>query len=95
MQARSVTPAQRPRDILEAILLGRFTSEATNGRTIVSLSENGGSTAFTLPEGMGPTDVMVLASEAYKELMARPDPDNPTFGRRVSRLRCAFNKAYP
>lgn len=82
-----------PRVVLQEIILGKFNSEATNGRTVVTVSEGGGTTSFTLPEGLGPSDVMAMAEEAIELLNTFATPDSPdlTQLRRVTRLRPCFN----
>lgn len=83
-----------PKAILEDIIVGRFTTEATEGKTLVSSSEAGGAVTFILPAGFGPADVMTLAEEAIEWLEQQPDPNNPNLSsRRLVRLRASFSKA--
>jgi len=79
--------------VLESIILGRFKSEATNGRTVVSTSEAGGSVSFHFPDMLTPAEVMALAEEALEYCAQFSDPNNPplTF-RRIRRMRVSFAK---
>lgn len=83
-----------PKAILESVILGKFKLEATNGRTVVSVGEAGGSTSFMIPQMLGPADVMALAEEAIEFLESLPDPENPNLSfRRIRRFRVSFSKA--
>lgn len=82
--------------VLEAILLGKFTSEATNGKTVVSVGEGGSTTSWTVLSDLSPADVMNLAHAALCHLeQTQEDPDDPDVSgfRRATRLRCSFRKA--
>jgi hypothetical protein len=86
--------SKTPIAVLEAILLGRFTAEATEGKTLVTSTENGGTVTFMLPHDFGPADVMALAEEAIEWLEQQPDPNNPKLAaRRIKRLRVSFANA--
>jgi hypothetical protein len=93
LHGKAATPPKTPAQVLEEVLLGRFASDVRNGRTVISFSEGGTQTSWTLPDGLSPMEIMQLAHEALQWLAAQPDPDNPVFGNRVTRLRCAFNRA--
>ncbi len=83
-----------PTAVLEQIITGRFTSEATEGKTLITTTEAGGTATFILPAGFGPADVMALAEEAIEWLEQQPDPNNPNLSaRRIVRLRVSFGKA--
>lgn len=91
LHARSVSKTVA--EVLEEVLLGRFSSNVLNGRTVISFSEGGTQTSWTLPDGLSPVNIMRLAHEALLWLEAQPDPVNPVFGHRTTRLRFAFNRA--
>src|SRR5688572_7041395 len=77
-----------PKVVLEQIILGKFTVEATNGKTLISTTEAGGTATFILPEYFSPAELMALAEEAIEWLENQPDPDNPNLSpRRIRRLR--------
>lgn len=84
-----------PREVLEDIIVGRFKSEARNGRTIVSTSKGSSSVSYTIPDGLGPADVVMLAEEALEWVESQPNPDAPDLSgfRRVARLRASFARA--
>jgi len=80
--------------VLEQIILGKFQSEVTDGKTLVSTSEAGGTVTFALPNNLGPAEIMALAEEAIEWLDNQPDPANPNLSpRRIRRLRVSFDKA--
>lgn len=86
--------ASTPKAVLEQIILGKFTSEATHGKTLISTTEAGGTATFILPDSFGPAEVMALAEEAIEWLENQPDPNNPNLSpRRISRLRVSFDKS--
>lgn len=94
LRATALGNGATPKSVLEGIVLGQFTSTATNGRTVISTTEGGGSTTFTLPADLGPADVMTLADEALSLVENAEDPENPTVStRRIMRLRASFGKA--
>lgn len=84
--------------VLEQVLQSKFRWEVLNGRTVLSLSEGGSSTAWTIPEGLSPSDLMFLAHQGILWLeQTQDDPQAATLDlspmRRVSRLRASFRKA--
>jgi len=80
--------------VLSELLAKQFTSHFSNGRTVISTSDGGGSTSFAFPEAMTPLDIVDLADSALNWLAAQPDPDNPTFtARPIRRLRVRFDNA--
>ena len=94
LRATALGGAATPKSVLEGIVLGQFTSTATNGRTVISTSEAGGTTTFTLPADLGPADVMSVADEALSLIESSANPLNPTVGtKRIQRLRVSFGKA--
>lgn len=94
LRATQLGNGATPKSVLEGIVLGQFTSNATNGRTVISTSEAGGTVTFTLPADLGPADVMTVADEALSIVETSADPLNPTVGsRRIRRLRASFAKA--
>jgi len=91
--AKLAVPAS-PRKALESIILGKFTTEATDGKTLISTTEGGGTATFAFPSDFGPAEVMALAEEAIEWLDQQPDPDNPDLRqRRILRLRASFDQA--
>lgn len=101
LRAAALNAAQKgegntARTELEAILLGKFTSEAKNGRTVVGVTEGGGTTSYTLPTMLTPAEVMAFAEEGLELLEEQTgDQDTPdlTRNRRVTRLRASFYRA--
>lgn len=96
VQAANLKAAQAnttTRAVLESILLGHFSSTATNGRTVIATNEAGGSVQFVLPEGLTPTEVMELAGRGLRWIATRPDQDNPGVPKTIKRLRVSFRKA--
>ncbi len=93
----AASPTKTAKQVLEAIILSRFTSEATNGRTLISTSEAGGSVAFTFPEMLNPAEVMAYAEKALQWIEAQPDQNNLDLSKlnRVGRLRASFFHARP
>jgi hypothetical protein len=89
----------KPVAILEGIVTGKFTAEFSNGKTLISTSEAGGSVSFMLPSDFGPADVMTLAMEAIQRIKAGdfgPSEDNlDPYANwpRIKRLRVSFAKA--
>lgn len=85
-------------DVLEQVLQSKFRWEVLNGRTVLSLSEGGSSTSWTIPEGLSPSDLMLLAHQGILWLeQTQADPRAGTLDlspmRRVSRLRASFRRA--
>lgn len=66
-----------PVAVLEAVLLARFSSELSGGKTIISMSEAGGSTTFNIPGSFSPEKIAMLVSEAILWLKAQTDPEEP------------------
>lgn len=97
LRADELGGANTPTTILNAIILGKFISEATNGRTLISTQEAGGSATYTLPAMLGPADVMELAEEALEWLNQQTDPNDPDLGQLqpVKRLRATFDHIMP
>lgn len=86
----------KPIDILTSIITGRFEMEFTDGKTVISTAEAGGSVSFATMPGLMPDDVLALAEEAIERLEAGDfgDKDAPTLtSRRIKRLRASFAKA--
>lgn len=83
-----------PKPVLEQIILGKFESEVTNGKTVISTTEAGGTVTFVVADSLGPAEVLTLAEEAIEWLDQQPDPANPNLSpRRIRRLRVSFDKA--
>ena len=94
IRATELGGANTPKKILEAILLGQFTSTATNGRTLIRTTEAGGSIEFSIPADLSPAGVMALCEEALRIVENSPDPNNPTVQtRRIMRLKASFRQA--
>lgn len=99
LRAQELTAAGRPttaRALLEGVLVGRFTTEFSNGRVVASVSENGGSTSFSYPAGITPEDVTIISGRALSRLDAY-GVDAPTAEmlRPKRRLRMTFHNAMP
>jgi len=90
---------KNPVEQLEEIVIGKFNSEFTDGKTLVSTSENGGSASFSLGGAFTPDEVTALAVEAIQRIKAGDfgvDENNlnPYLNfRRIKRLRVSFAKA--
>lgn len=94
IRAAKLQQPNNPRAALEAIILGQFSSVAQNGRTVIATSRDGLSATFTLPDSLGPGDVMAYAEEAIEYLSSLADPNNPNLSpRRIKRLRANFINA--
>jgi hypothetical protein len=94
IRATELGGANTPKKILETILLGQFTSTATNGRTLIRTNEAGGSVEFAVAADLGPADVMSICEDALRIVENSPDPNNPTVQtRRIMRLRASFRQA--
>ncbi len=94
----AVRTGRTPSDILEAIITGRFSSEFTEGKTLVSTSENGGVATFAIAGSLNPADVTALALETIRWLRQNcADPDHPTedelLPRLIKRVRVSFKRA--
>jgi hypothetical protein len=98
LRADELGGAHTPRSVLKALILGRFSAEATNGRTLISTQEAGGAVSFVVPEMLGAAGIMELAEEALEWLEAtQDDPDDPDLGqlRPTRRLRATFDHQMP
>lgn len=82
-----------PAEVARALVLGQFQSSVLNGRTVIRTSEAGGNTEFSLPEGLGPGEVMELGARALDWIEAQTDPTAPGLPRVSRRLRAAFDRA--
>ena len=83
-----------PTAILEAILLGRFKVEATDGKTLIKTQANGQEVEFAVGRDLGPGEVMELAELSLQELERQDDPDNPVFNtRKIKKVRVNFGNA--
>jgi hypothetical protein len=72
IRATALGSPNTPKSILEGILLGQFTSSATNGRTLIRTTEAGGSVEFILPADLGPAEVMAICDEALRIVESSP-----------------------
>ena len=63
---------------LKAIVAGRFTAEATNGTTLVNISEAGGTTTLAISGDLPPARVLELAVLAHDEVLDNTNWTNPT-----------------
>jgi hypothetical protein len=85
---------QTPTQLLEGIVLGKFQSEITDGKTLIRINEAGGDTQFSLMLDLSPAEILALAMEALSWLQQQPDPDNPAlYPPTIKRLRADFRKA--
>ena len=82
-----------PTQLLTDVQLGKFNSEATDGRTILSTTEAGGTITFAFPGELTPGDVLEYTEEALEWLSEQVDPDNPVLNwkRPARRLRMTFD----
>ncbi|MDE2100952.1 MAG: hypothetical protein KGL39_27140 [Patescibacteria group bacterium] len=89
----------KPVAILENVVIGKFNTEFSNGKVLVSTNEAGGSVSFMVPGDFGPDEVMALAYEAIQRIKSgdfgpNEDSPDPYFNlRRIKRLRISFAKA--
>ena len=93
-EAEGKTPIQ----VLEGIIVGRFTSDFAEGKTVISTAEADGNVSFQLAADLSPADVIALAMEAIAWIRQNcADPAAPTddeiYPPRVLRLRGSFRKA--
>lgn len=79
--------------VVEAIVLGQFESSVSNGRTVIRTAEAGGETEFSIPDGLTPSELIELATDALRWIDRQPDPLNPGLPQTVKRLRACFNRA--
>lgn len=83
--------------LLEDIFIGKFSTELTDGKTVISTMEAGGSVTFALLGNINPADIAALAHETIRFLKELPDPDNPSeavlYPKRIRRLRVSFRQA--
>jgi hypothetical protein len=95
LEAAAADPATTARALLQTIIRGKFTTDATNGRTVISTSEAGGTVTFTLPDALSPAEVMIRAEQAIEWLERQEDPDDPdlTKLRSTRRYRATFHGA--
>ncbi len=86
-----VTPAS----VLEDIIVGRFETELSEGKTLISVNEANGAHSFAIIGGMTPADIVELAMESLVWLNSQPDPLNPQVipAKRIKRLRASFKNA--
>jgi len=85
----------KPADVLESIVMGKFESELSDGKTLISSNEAGGSFSFSIVGGLSPSDIIELTMEALTWLQDQPDPNNPAVypSKRIKRLRASFRQA--
>ena len=90
LKAQNQTPTQ----LLEEIVLGKFQSEVTDGKTLIRVNEAGGETQFSLMADLSPAEIMAIAMGALSWLQQQPDPNNPDlYPPTIKRLRADFTKA--
>ncbi|MEI8289563.1 MAG: hypothetical protein WCH99_08810 [Verrucomicrobiota bacterium] len=88
-----------PVELLEEIIVGKFTTEFSDGKTLVSTSENGGSVSFSLGGAFTPDEVTSLCMEVIMRIKSgdfgadEKDLDPYKGLRRIKRLRASFAKA--
>src|SRR5689334_5514064 len=87
-----------PIQVLEDIVVGKFTSEFSDGRTLISSSEAGGQTTFQIMGDLTPADVVSLAMETIAAIKGgefgdEEELENVHATRRIKRLRVSFAKA--
>src|SRR6185503_11964032 len=62
---------KKPVEVLTDIITGKFSLDFSDGRTVISTSEAGGSVTFATMPNLGPDDVLAMAEEAIERLEAR------------------------
>lgn len=84
-----------PAKVLENIIIGRFETELSEGKTLISTSEANGTASFAIVGGLTPADIVEIAMEALVWLNDQDDPLNPPVLplKRIKRLRASFAKA--
>ena len=92
--ARLANPAD-PKAALNSIISARFTSEAADGKTIISTTKDGLSVSFGLAADLSPVQVMELAEKclSWLEDQAAEDVIGTKLPRAIRRLRVSFAKA--
>ena len=94
-KAEAIDKGTTPREILMQILRGAWRISSP-GRVLVSTSEAGGTSSFTVPTEFGPADVMALAARCISWIDDQPNPTNPDTsrkGRRANVLRFQVSQA--
>lgn len=92
LQADSVGGGATPKSILEQIILGKFTAEVTDGKTLVSTTVGEQTVSFHVPNDLGPSSILELAEQAIQFLESQADPDNPVLTRRrIKKLSVNFS----
>lgn len=81
------------RKVIEEIALGRFESSVVNGETLIATGKDSFNAQFTIPAGLGPGDIINLATEVLEWIERQPNPDNPGAMQTVRRLRACFDRA--
>jgi len=93
LEAAAAVSPTTARALLQAIIRGKFKTDATDGKTVISTSEAGGTVTFTLPDSLSPAEVMIRAEQAIEWLERQTDPDAPdlTKLRAPRRFRATFH----
>lgn len=96
-KGEAAVPPQTPIEVLTKLIAGYFDTTVTNGVTVVSVSEAGGTTSFQIPEALDAAGVMGLAEQAIEWLEQQPDPANPDLSafKRTTRLRPVYFRLPP
>lgn len=94
---RSKTDSKTPVQVLEDIVLGKFNSEVSDGKTLISTTEGGGTAQFALIGSFTPDEILSLVMETIVWINSQTDPANyePYPTRRIKRLRVSFAKSTP
>ena len=82
LRATELANGTTPKGILEGIILGKFTAEVTDGKTVVSTTVGEQSVSFHVPNDLGPSDILELAESAIQHLEAQENPEDPDLIRR-------------
>lgn len=96
IQAASIyaqTEGVRVLDVCRGVLASKFRAAVVNGRTVLSATDEGSGTTWSLPDGLKESDVLELAGRAVEWIESRPNPASPGLPRRITRLRVTFDRA--
>jgi hypothetical protein len=93
--ARLSSPTD-PISALEAIMLGKFTTEVTNGKTVIKVAGNGMITEFAFPSDISSGIILAAVEDALTWLEAQDDPlDATLLPRAIKRLTASFATSRP
>ncbi|MDB6024019.1 MAG: hypothetical protein JWM68_242 [Verrucomicrobiales bacterium] len=92
---RQKTESKTPLQLLEDVVIGKYTSEIVDGKTVIGTDEAGGSVSFALIGGFTPDEILGLVMETIVWINSQEDPEDypPYPPRRIKRMRVSFEKA--